>query len=214
VCSCTRTELDCSRDSPDPRSSRPTSTDHSHRPANSRWRRRCTSRSSLRLRSRPARRPTSSSCVETLPIAGSEDLPLTRRTQGQGTPPYTINVIATGDANGTSLEELPLQLKPGVFRWTVDFLPGANIVRPRRSCDVSRALLIHPTPHRRSRCMMPRASKRTASSASCRMALARPARAFTSSLFPIQCAHSLLDITARTTTTQSTRLTLEPSLAA
>ncbi|BGO96527.1 A-agglutinin anchorage subunit [Rhodotorula toruloides ATCC 204091] len=46
---------------------------------------------------------------------------------GQGTPPYTINVIATGDVNGTSLEQLPLQFNPGVFRWTADFLPGANI---------------------------------------------------------------------------------------
>ncbi|BGP21562.1 A-agglutinin anchorage subunit [Rhodotorula toruloides] len=46
---------------------------------------------------------------------------------GQGTAPYTINVIATGDVNGTSLEQLPLQHEPGVFRWTVDFLPGANI---------------------------------------------------------------------------------------
>lgn len=46
---------------------------------------------------------------------------------GQGDPPYAINVIATGDANGTSLEALPLQKDAGVLRWRTDFDTGANL---------------------------------------------------------------------------------------
>ncbi|GAA5842992.1 hypothetical protein JCM11251_007307 [Rhodosporidiobolus azoricus] len=46
---------------------------------------------------------------------------------GQGTPPYDINVISTGDANGTSLEAIPRRDKDGVVRWRVDFNEGANI---------------------------------------------------------------------------------------
>ncbi|GAA6006707.1 hypothetical protein JCM10207_005027 [Rhodosporidiobolus poonsookiae] len=46
---------------------------------------------------------------------------------GQGSPPYSLNVIATGDANGSSLEALPLQHHEGVFRWRVDFNEGANV---------------------------------------------------------------------------------------
>ncbi|GAA5918336.1 hypothetical protein JCM1841_002176 [Sporobolomyces salmonicolor] len=44
---------------------------------------------------------------------------------GQGTPPYTINVIPTS-GNG-SLEQLPVQKNAGFYRWRVDFDPGANI---------------------------------------------------------------------------------------
>ncbi|KAM0755815.1 hypothetical protein T439DRAFT_320522 [Meredithblackwellia eburnea MCA 4105] len=46
---------------------------------------------------------------------------------GQGTPPYRIYPIATGDKNGTSLETLPIQGQAGVFKWKVDFDAGANI---------------------------------------------------------------------------------------
>ncbi|GAA5969087.1 hypothetical protein JCM11641_007463 [Rhodosporidiobolus odoratus] len=46
---------------------------------------------------------------------------------GQGKAPYTLSIIASGDANGTLLEQLPLQHKPGVARWRVDFNEGANI---------------------------------------------------------------------------------------
>ncbi|GAA5822819.1 hypothetical protein JCM10212_001753, partial [Sporobolomyces blumeae] len=47
---------------------------------------------------------------------------------GQGQAPYTISVIPT-QSNGTfqPLETLPRQNKAGVFKWNVDFQPGANI---------------------------------------------------------------------------------------
>lgn len=48
-------------------------------------------------------------------------------TFGQGSAPFTINIISTGDANGTSLEQLPLQHSPGVVKWRVDFNAGANM---------------------------------------------------------------------------------------
>ncbi|BGP36480.1 hypothetical protein JCM10450v2_000380 [Rhodotorula kratochvilovae] len=46
---------------------------------------------------------------------------------GQGDAPYTINVIATGDVNGTSLETLPLQGRSGALRWRTDFNVDANV---------------------------------------------------------------------------------------
>ncbi|GAA5892044.1 hypothetical protein JCM6882_005674 [Rhodosporidiobolus microsporus] len=46
---------------------------------------------------------------------------------GQGTPPYDINIISTGDANGTSLEAISQRDRAGVVRWRVDFNEGANI---------------------------------------------------------------------------------------
>ncbi|GAA5997352.1 uncharacterized protein JCM10292_000198 [Rhodotorula paludigena] len=46
---------------------------------------------------------------------------------GQGQPPYQLDVIATGDSNGTSLESLPLLRRAGVYEWRVDFNEGANI---------------------------------------------------------------------------------------
>ncbi|GAA5864947.1 hypothetical protein JCM1840_005688 [Sporobolomyces johnsonii] len=44
---------------------------------------------------------------------------------GQGTPPYTINIIPT--AGNGSLEQLPVQKQAGFYRWRVDFDAGANI---------------------------------------------------------------------------------------
>ncbi|GAA5981311.1 hypothetical protein JCM10908_004063 [Rhodotorula pacifica] len=46
---------------------------------------------------------------------------------GQGTPPYTISIAGTGDANFTALESLPLQSTPGVYKWHTDFNAGANL---------------------------------------------------------------------------------------
>ncbi|CEQ38739.1 SPOSA6832_00196, partial [Sporobolomyces salmonicolor] len=53
---------------------------------------------------------------------------------GQGTPPYTINVIPTS-GNG-SLEQLPVQKNAGFYRWRVDFDPGANIFRVVQEGDI------------------------------------------------------------------------------
>ncbi|KAL8286221.1 hypothetical protein RQP46_004709 [Phenoliferia psychrophenolica] len=46
---------------------------------------------------------------------------------GQGTAPYQIFPISSGDKSGTSLEGIPLQAAAGVFEWRVDFDSGANI---------------------------------------------------------------------------------------
>jgi hypothetical protein len=48
-------------------------------------------------------------------------------TFGQGNQPYTLNVLATGDSNGTSLETLPVQHSAGIYKWRVDFNEGANM---------------------------------------------------------------------------------------
>jgi hypothetical protein len=48
-------------------------------------------------------------------------------TFGQGSAPYVLNIISTGDSNGTSLEQLPVQGSAGVFKWRVDFNEGANM---------------------------------------------------------------------------------------
>ncbi|GAA5944369.1 hypothetical protein JCM3775_002899 [Rhodotorula graminis] len=46
---------------------------------------------------------------------------------GQGVAPYSINVIATGDATGASLETLPVQKTNKPLKWVTDFQPGANL---------------------------------------------------------------------------------------
>ncbi|GAA5838578.1 hypothetical protein JCM9279_003284 [Rhodotorula babjevae] len=46
---------------------------------------------------------------------------------GQGTPPYSINVIATGDATGASLEALPVQKTNTPLKFRTDFNEGANL---------------------------------------------------------------------------------------
>ncbi|GAA5844466.1 hypothetical protein JCM3766R1_007133 [Sporobolomyces carnicolor] len=46
---------------------------------------------------------------------------------GQGSPPYTINILPTNGNYSNLLETLPLQHSAGIFHWTVDFQPGANI---------------------------------------------------------------------------------------
>ncbi|GAA5861186.1 hypothetical protein JCM8547_008512 [Rhodosporidiobolus lusitaniae] len=46
---------------------------------------------------------------------------------GQGTPPYIINVLATGQNTTASLEQLPIQKKAGYVKWRVDFNEGANV---------------------------------------------------------------------------------------
>ncbi|BGP12518.1 hypothetical protein JCM10213_007638 [Rhodosporidiobolus nylandii] len=46
---------------------------------------------------------------------------------GQGKAPYTVGIIASGDANGTIIEQLPEEKKAGVVRWRTDFNEGANI---------------------------------------------------------------------------------------
>ena len=49
------------------------------------------------------------------------------RAQGQGTAPFSINVIATGDASGASLEALPVQKSNTPLKWRCDFNTGANL---------------------------------------------------------------------------------------
>lgn len=46
---------------------------------------------------------------------------------GQGTAPYTIYPLHSGDTHALSLESIPLQTTAGVFRWTVDFDAGSNL---------------------------------------------------------------------------------------
>ncbi|GAA5947095.1 hypothetical protein JCM3765_002151 [Sporobolomyces pararoseus] len=46
---------------------------------------------------------------------------------GQGSPPYTLDVLPTNGNYSNLLETLPLQHNAGYFHWTVDFQPGANI---------------------------------------------------------------------------------------
>ncbi|GAA5913365.1 hypothetical protein JCM6882_004101 [Rhodosporidiobolus microsporus] len=48
---------------------------------------------------------------------------------GQGTPPYTLSVIGSGDSNWTVIETLPRQSREGALKWKVDFNEGANIGR-------------------------------------------------------------------------------------
>ncbi|GAA5896510.1 uncharacterized protein JCM6883_006928 [Sporobolomyces salmoneus] len=46
---------------------------------------------------------------------------------GQGSPPYTIDILPTSGNYSNLLETLPIQHSAGYFHWTVDFQPGANI---------------------------------------------------------------------------------------
>ncbi|GAA6007312.1 hypothetical protein JCM11491_003085 [Sporobolomyces phaffii] len=46
---------------------------------------------------------------------------------GQGSPPYLIDILPTSGNYTNLLESLPLQHSAGVFHWTCDFQPGANI---------------------------------------------------------------------------------------
>lgn len=55
------------------------------------------------------------------------DISLANNAQGQGTPPYHLYPIGSGDKNGTSLETIPIQLDAGVYKWRVDFNSGANL---------------------------------------------------------------------------------------
>lgn len=62
--------------------------------------------------------------------------------QGQGSPPYTINILPTNGNYSNLLETLPVQHSAGIFHWTVDFQPGANIVSPCHCINRERERLL------------------------------------------------------------------------